>query len=487
MYIIITVLWISAMAALIVKYYFPESLWRMSDTSPLPDALFEEQWMGAYFQGEKIGYSYRKITKISDGYKISERLKVMLSMMGAEKEFETILDAHTDRLFRLVSFSCRFVSDVDMHAKGKVEGKTIFITLNIGEVTTIKKIRVTERPYINLSMVPYILRNGLKPGKRLTIPVVNPLNMSQEHINVEVLGEDTLMSMGEMRHVHKLKGSLKGIETIVWITKKGEVLREDSPMGFSLVKETKATAVQLSKLSMDVVAQVSIPFRLSLSPGKTEYLKLCISGIDTDRLELDGGRQRLRGDVLEIKKESLESMAAQPFPCKDRTGRGDRNQDGFTREYLKDTMFVQSKDPAIIELSGEVIGEQKNLLEMTRLIHGWVYENIKKEPMITLPLATEVLRMKKGDCNEHTVLFTALARAAGIPTRIAAGLTYRDGFFYYHAWPEVYLNEWVAVDPTLGQFPADASHVRILTGDMDKLVQLIRVIGKIKLEGLEYR
>ena len=37
----------------------------------------------------------------------------------------------------------------------------------------------------------------------------------------------------------------------------------------------------------------------------------------------------------------------------------------------------------------------------------------------------------------------------------ATSNTTGDGKFYYHAWPEVLLRDWVAVDPTFGQFPAD--------------------------------
>jgi transglutaminase-like putative cysteine protease len=211
---------------------------------------------------------------------------------------------------------------------------------------------------------------------------------------------------------------------------------------------------------------------------------LRVSGVDLKKLEVDGGRQRLNGDILEIAQESHESMVTHSLPYASFLEEGNR---GFLEEYLKETTFVQSKDPAIVALSREIIGEQRDLLEMTRMINKWVYKNIRKVPMITMPVATDVLNIRRGDCNEHTVLFTALSRSAGIPTRIAVGLTYQDGFFYYHAWPEVYFNEWVAVDPTLGQFPADASHIRLLTGDIDRQVQLISIIGKIELEGLEYR
>jgi hypothetical protein len=467
-----------------MKHYIPEGLQRISSTSPIPDELYEEQWMGAYFQGEKIGYACRKITALENGYEISDRLKLRLKIMGTDKDIETVLDAHVDKLLRLKSFAFRLSSDMHMDITGNVEGSSLFITMKTADVTSRKKIHLMENPYLNLSIVPYILREGLKPGNTATIPVINPLDMSQEYLNVEVLGKDYLMSMGEKKTVYKLKGSLDGFNTMIWLTEKGEVLREDSPMGFSLVKEEKDSAMKLTKPSIDVVTQVSIPFNLLVSTDTIKYLKVRLSGINLKRLEVDGGRQRLSGDILEITQESRESMVAHDLHPTPFLEEGERI---FLNEYLKETVFVQSKDPAIVALSKEIIGEQRDFLEMTRLIYEWVYKNIKKVPMITMPVATEVLNMRRGDCNEHTVLFTVISRSAGVPTRIAVGLTYQKEFFYYHAWPEVYFNEWVAVDPTLGQFPADASHIRILTGDMDRQQQLLSIIGKLKLEGIEYR
>ena len=58
---------------------------------------------------------------------------------------------------------------------------------------------------------------------------------------------------------------------------------------------------------------------------------------------------------------------------------------------------------------------------------------------MSIPNALEVLQSKKGDCNEHTVLFNAFARAAGIPAKTVVGVVYLRGAFYYHAWSEVWL------------------------------------------------
>jgi hypothetical protein len=110
---------------------------------------------------------------------------------------------------------------------------------------------------------------------------------------------------------------------------------------------------------------------------------------------------------------------------------------------------------------------------------------------VSLPSAREVLRTRVGDCNEHTVLYVAMARSLGIPSRIAVGLVYLHGAFYYHAWPEVYLEGppgrglWVPVDPTLNEFPADATHVRLARGGLDRQAAIIPLIGHIKMAILE--
>jgi transglutaminase-like putative cysteine protease len=96
-----------------------------------------------------------------------------------------------------------------------------------------------------------------------------------------------------------------------------------------------------------------------------------------------------------------------------------------------------------------------------------------------------VLETRKGDCNEHGTLFTALARAAGIPTKLVLGLVFLDGKFYYHAWNEAFVGKWIAIDPTFGQFPADASHIKFVEGNLNKSAEILRLVGKIELDVVE--
>jgi hypothetical protein len=296
--------------------------------------------------------------------------------------------------------------------------------------------------------------------------------MSIEDMDVEVVGKETLMSMGIMREVYKLQWNFKGSKFVLWLAEDGEVLKEESPTGFLLVRESKEDAMKLGKHSLDLLAQIAVPFDRVL-PGNTGYLKVKISGIDPGDFEMDGGRQILQGDILEIRKEVISpESVARPQQSKS--------------EYLEETIFIQTKDPEIVSLSEAIVSGEKDTIRAANLIHDWIYENIEKVPSITLPMATDVLQTKRGDCNEHTTLYTALSRAAGIPTRISVGLVYEKGFFYYHAWPEIFSGRWIAIDPTLGQFPADASHIRLLTGGIDKQSRILSVVGKIKVEGIDH-
>ena len=178
-----------------------------------------------------------------------------------------------------------------------------------------------------------------------------------------------------MQEAYKVNGNMKGIEFTIWITEKGEVLREESPMGFLLVKETKDDALRIARPSLDLLSQAAVPFKMKLPPD-ISYLKVRITGISFKGLDLDGGRQKLTGDVLEINKEVLDTRL--------KTQNTEIRERAFD-EYLNDTIFIQSKDPQIKGLAKEIIKNEKDPLVAARLIYDWVYKNIEKVPTITHP------------------------------------------------------------------------------------------------------
>ena len=187
--------------------------------------------------------------------------------------------------------------------------------------------------------------------------------------------------------------------------------------------------------------------------------------------DLDGGDQSLEGDLLIIKKPELPSKV---------------NESIFKnyKEYLKSTPFIQVNAKPFITITSKYLADP---IYTVRGLTHWVYKYLKKEPVISVPSALEVYNLKKGDCNEHAVLLTALLRTANIPSRQAAGVVYQDGYFFYHAWVEVYLGSWIPVDPTFDQVPADVTHIRFIYGDLAKQSKVLQLINKLKIDVIDYK
>jgi len=127
-----------------------------------------------------------------------------------------------------------------------------------------------------------------------------------------------------------------------------------------------------------------------------------------------------------------------------------------------------------------IVGDERDPARgAERLLH-WVATSLTREPSATVPSAREVLRVLRGDCNEHAVLLTALARAAGVPARMVAGAVYQDGDFYYHAWSELWLGgRWVSADAVFRQMPVDATHVKLVEGGPERHLGLAAVVGRL--------
>ena len=195
---------------------------------------------------------------------------------------------------------------------------------------------------------------------------------------------------------------------------------------------------------------------------------------------MKGYRQRLRGDTLTISREQPAALrAAYELPS--------GAQSTVMAVFLDAEPLLEVTNPEIVTLARRLRGDEKNPRVVAERINKWLYDSLQKTITVGVPSALGTLRARRGDCNEHTQLFVALARAAGIPARVASGLAYLDGKFYYHAWPEIWLERWVAVDPTFGQFPADASHVRFIIGGLAKQAELLRLMGTLRIDVLASR
>jgi hypothetical protein len=329
--------------------------------------------------------------------------------------------------------------------------------------------RVLSDPIVlPLNLYYTLAARGLTPGDTYRFRLFDPMTVSEGEATIVVREREVVRWGGREEESYRLQTTFAGLTTTAWVNERGEVLQEQTPLGWMLLKEAPGSSLQVTNVaaSPDFLALSAVPalgFAGDAAALSEATLELSLF---PDSFEaIDGGRQRLEGKSVTITRESAPYTGAEILPDDER------------QRSLSADSFIQTAAPAIREQAARIASSGTDV-EKAEAINRWVYESLTKSPTLSLPSATEILEQKIGDCNEHAVLFTALARAASIPTRIATGLTYSSGQFYYHAWPEVFVGRWLAVDPTLGQFPADPLHLRLLVGGIESQYEVLTLLGR---------
>jgi transglutaminase-like putative cysteine protease len=271
--------------------------------------------------------------------------------------------------------------------------------------------------------------------------------------------------------------TLGGMTTRTWIDENQETVKAQTPLGITLKKITSQEALAPippgERLAL-LESMTAVPTGTPLTRGVAE-MRFRLSGLPPEvGFPLDENQLDAGSGVMVVTSPSIEGGDGQ-LSDEERAG------------ALGSDPLVNWDNNAIRTLANEITGSTTTDADKARALYEWVYVNIRKIPTLSVPAALDVLRTREGDCNEHTVLFTALSRATGLPCRIAIGLTYSEtlGGFGYHAWPEVWLGKWVPMDPTLGQPVADATHIKLLNGGIDKWPALVSYIGKVQIEVVE--
>jgi hypothetical protein len=158
------------------------------------------------------------------------------------------------------------------------------------------------------------------------------------------------------------------------------------------------------------------------------------------------------------------------------------------KDFLTSAPYLSVDDPSIKRVAAQVVGSETDSYKAVKLIHDWVYAQMSPVGTLGLPRsASDILSNPQGVCRDYAVLYTTLARAAGIPTKVNAGLVGYHGRFYYHAWASSYIGGevgWLPVDPTLPTMFVDASHVALASGDATVMFTMGDVIGATKVETL---
>lgn len=443
-------------------------------------------WMNIYQRGKKIGYSRRQFVKLGrGGFRAGEMVFMKLAAQGLVQEITVSTEGILNPDLTLSKFTFMLQSPgLTFNARGEVKGKTLLLTTGKGKDAKTMPIELKAAPYLGAGLMQAAALSYLAPGQSRTFPVFDPATMSEQSALVTVKRIENITIIGQKVRARKVKVDFGGNTQTAWVGKDGEVLAEEGLLG---IRMEKATIEQVFAGGFDEGSGADLVDMSSIDPGgiikdpaKAISLKLEVTAPAQSLSAIETDSQKLSGVVLTITRQQLPPENS-PDPARPKVF-----ETGST--YLESDSFITSADPLIKARALEIASMDEPPLARARKVVAWVHDNLEKRPMFTIPSAVDVLKTMKGDCNEHSVLTAALARALNVPARMEVGVVYLRGKFYYHAWNSFYIGgRWISADAVFGQFPVDVTHVSFSRGQAASQGDMIGLLGQLGLKLVEQK
>ncbi|MFL5574671.1 MAG: transglutaminase family protein [Gemmatimonadaceae bacterium] len=462
--------------------------------------------------GTQIGFASSTIDTAAGGIRVDDYFIADLPVGGKLRRASATSRVRLSRALALRDFTVDVESEAGpIRVSGRADGDSaLLFAVSSGDEPADTQRVATKGPVLLPTLVPLAVALGATPevGRRYTVPVFDPTAMRPRDAALVVRAE-SLFTLADSAAINPATRRWRAAhrDTVRawqlapdsgasgftgWVDAEGRVVELAQPGGFVLRRtayelahenwraEARARGLAV-RADEDIMESTAIAASAPLGEKAAERLRVTLGGVDLVGFDLAGDRQTLAGDTLTVVRERPAQLAAAYSLPGDAAFRA-----RFAAELAPEPL-LQSASPPIVALAGRLAAGSRDPRVVAERINRWLRDSLDKQITVGVPDALQVLAARRGDCNEHTQLFLALARAAGIPARAAAGLAYVDGKFYYHAWPEVFLGRWVAVDPTFGEFPADAAHLRFVNGGLSRQAELLRLIGRLRIDVLAER
>ena len=470
-------------------------------------------------QGKQIGFASTTIDTVQNGIDVTDYYVA---------DFSTAVRAHREtarsvtrlsRALALRSFDVLAESPGSaLHIGGRTEGDSAIVFARGDSVAGIRadsqRVAVLG-PVLLPTIVPLALALGETPklGHKYSFRMFVPESPAQRgEIQVSILAESLFTVVDSARfdatqrswHVAQTDtvrawhaSTENGTLINEWIDAQGRVVQSMRAGGITLRRMAYEIAFENWRKSQDSVTSLgttgagasnflertAIAAGVDVSKSNLQSLTIRLVGltnIESHAFDIVGSRQTQAGELIRVTRETESQLV----PTYSLLGDNAAIKKQFARE-LADEPGLQAHEFRMVQTAIGIAGNDRDPRVIAGKINAWIATNVKREVSPGAPDALQLLRTRRGDANDHAQLFVALARGIGIPARVAMGVVYVGGKFYYHAWAEVYLRDWTALDPTFGQFPADASHIRFVVGGIARQPELLRLVASVKMEATQ--
>ncbi|MGH6616479.1 transglutaminase-like domain-containing protein [Sphingomonas sp.] len=280
------------------------------------------------------------------------------------------------------------------------------------------------------------------------------------------------------------RGGLPGLVWSIRLDDKGRIVRAEQPLpGNSVILQRSDQPISPQELAVPTTRHQMIASPYAISPAALEgHIRYRFGLPATFRPVLPNtSEQRLTAEgpalLLDICAFCGPGLSTDPADL---------------ARWRRPSAWIESDAP---ELRGAVrgiatsalddIGKMKKLERLAR-------RRLKDVDFDGHYSALQSWRRRAGDCTEDATLLAGLARAAGIPARVASGLIYSRAryhgarnAFMPHSWVVAYVDgSWKSFDISFGSF--DASHIALAIGDGDPwaIAAATQIAGLLDWQGM---
>jgi len=491
----IFIAWVLSLGWLVKREVFRSTGARLASAALAvpPGALFYRLDVG----GQQVGWTSITIDTLPNALRVETVHVLDVAAVGKLRRTTVRSIATLSRALRLETVEVSFEGDLgEFTTHGRVLGDTILSIAIIpaaGGDSQMTRIHL-KSPITLPAMLPLRLAFGgeLRSGRSYTTRLFDPILLVERDVTARVAAESTFVVSDsadldsttmvwvaehfDTVRAFRIDHDAFGIPMSSWIDAQGRLVFVSDSAGYTM--ERAAFEIAHENFRRRDTARVARNSAAS-EPGSIVHVTALSAGIRAAPPARAHMRVRTsRGDTLDITQASALAAHAAPYRLPYR--------DSSLAAWLGPEPLIQSRDPRIAAQARQIIGRERSPSRVAALLSRWVSSSLRRAPADAagVPSAAWILQARTGDCNEAATLFVALARSTGLPARTVSGLLYVNGRFYYHAWAEVYLNDWVGVDPTFDQLPADASRIPFAIGGLARQVELVPLIGRLTLEVL---
>jgi hypothetical protein len=438
-----------------------------------------EEWHSIYVNGQKSGYQQYLVRRLGEEvegrYETRVSQKFAVRRGSAELRFRIEKSVREDEEGHLVSFKLKMIQGPLRQAtQGEVsDGQLHVRTGGTGGAT------VMPAPDGLCPWAVHRLRleKGFEPGTQYSYTEFTPEFPAQEAVAACTVGPTEEVRIGEKpRELHRLTYTVSimpGMEITEWVDDSNTTWLSRAMAGPGLQLEFRRTdrgeALRGAAPADVLLHSIVTPDRPISGPRRLERLRVLMvpsgPGIELPDLPSDPYQS------VESTEEGLKITIRRAHPSPD----GGYALPYGGREYvglLRANRWMETADPLIVRMSREAVGDATEAITAARRIARYVERTVtQKNLSFGMATAAETAQSRTGDCTEHAVLTAALARAAGMPSRVVEGLAYVEewpgvgGTFGYHMWTEVYVGEWLPLDAALGGH--DATHIALGRSDLN--------------------